>query len=77
MSELIAFLPLIALVVSIALGFYPGEEIIARLGRRFNPRGRRPSRPWRLRPITEVSPHLGRLAASRPSRAPPRSFASH
>lgn len=77
MSELIAFLPLLALVVSIALGFYPGEEILARLGRRFDPPGRRPSRPRRLRPITEVSPHLVLLAASRPSRGPPPVLASH
>ena len=67
MSVLLAFLPLVALVVSIALGFYPGEKIIARLGRRFDPPRRRSTRGRCMRPTARLSPHLSLLAASRAS----------
>lgn len=77
MSVLLAFAPLLALVVSIALGFYPGEELIARIGGRLT-RPRRRSLPGVPRPrlLAGITGRSLLLAASRPSRGPPLPFAS-
>jgi uncharacterized protein YcnI len=72
MTELVAFLPLLALVVALAFGVYPGEEIIARLGRRSD-RVPRESRPVPPAPRTAAGnrQRLALLATSRPTRGPP------
>ena len=73
MIELLAFLPLLALLAALAFGVYPGEKIIARLGRRSEPGPRRsPLTPPVPRAVTGVRRHLALLAASRPTRGPPR-----
>jgi len=69
-----AALPFVLLVVALVFRRYPGERLIARLARRFQPRRARPeSAP---RPAHGVAlwprPALAVLAAARPLRGPPR-----
>lgn len=72
MIELLAFLPLLALLLALAFGVYPGEEIIARLGRHSDavPRESPPTSPA-SRAVARIRERLALLAASRPTRGPP------
>lgn len=77
MTVLLAFAPLLALVVSIAFGFYPGEELIARIGGRLTRQVRRCcTRTPRPRLANGITGRSLLLASSRPSRGPPLSIAS-
>lgn len=70
-TEILGTLPAVLLVLALAFDRYPGEELIARIARRF----RRP-KPRALsvrvpRPATAVAPRLDLLAGVRPLRGPP------
>lgn len=68
---LLGLLPALLLAVLLAFGVYPGEELIARIGRSSR---RRPSPPAATLPPrpAAASVRLLLLAASRPLRGPPR-----
>lgn len=70
---LLPVLPLLGLVASLLLGRYPGEEVLARLGRRTRPRRERDSAPPAFPAWAFPSParHGLLLAASLSGRAPP------
>lgn len=79
MTELVAFLlpalPLLALLLTLLLGHYPGCEAIVRLSERIAA-GRRPLAGSSSRPRTPRSPSFARgggllLALSLSGRAPP------
>lgn len=75
MSALLGLLPPLVLALLFALGCFPGEEIIARIGGR---RQRPPVRPASPAPCpvargaAGIRERLMLLAASRPLRGPPR-----
>ena len=75
-EEILGALPAIFIVVALALGRYPGEEIIQRLAAR---RGKRPAAPLAILPLRPrfgaVSRQLADLAGSRPLRGPPARLA--
>ncbi len=73
MSTLLGILPAILLVLLLALGYYPGEEIIGRIGRRPAPGQTRPKpvAPSWLSDAVRIRERLLLLAASRPLRGPP------
>ncbi|HEV7771258.1 MAG TPA: hypothetical protein VGO66_11460 [Solirubrobacterales bacterium] len=80
MISLLAFLlpvaPLLALLVALLLGYYPGHETIVRLSERLTARSRRPfaraASPARPRWAPCRTPHGGLLLAhSLSGRAPP------
>jgi hypothetical protein len=71
-SALLGLLPPLLLALALALGFYPGERLIARLA----PRPRQPRRnaspaPPRPPRAAGAHPRLRLLAACRPLRGPP------
>jgi hypothetical protein len=83
LTELGAFvlpaLPLLALLVFLVLGRFPGEKAIARLSRRLaRAAGRRRRRDRVSRPVERLAsaiPRGGRLVASGMARRPPPAIA--
>lgn len=70
-TEILGTLPAILLVLALAFNRYPGEDLIARIARRFRrprPRPRSVSVPA---PATLVAPRLLLLAGVRRLRGPP------
>lgn len=72
-EEVLGALPAILIAVALALGRYPGEEILQRLAAR---RGaKRPKAPRAILPLcprfAAASHQLADLAGSRPLRGPP------
>ena len=72
-EEVLGALPAILIVAALALGRYPGEEIIQRLaGLRTGERPKAPAAILPLRPrFAAASQRLSYLAGSRPLRGPP------
>lgn len=73
-EEILGALPAILLVLALACGRYPGEEVLHRLA--FGHRGRRrPKAPAAILPLrprsASISDRLSCLAGSRPLRGPP------
>lgn len=74
-EEVLAALPLIALLVALVFRLYPGERLIARLAERFRPRRPRPASTQVPRAAALWSaPALAELATVRPLRGPPLSL---
>lgn len=71
-DEILGTLPALLLAVALAFNRFPGEELIARLARRFRRAKPRPA-SVRLprRGGTPVTPRALLLAGVRPSRGPP------
>jgi hypothetical protein len=72
-EEILGALPAIFIAVALALGRYPGEEIIHRLavrGTRKRPKAPAAILPLRPRPLA-VARQLADLVGSRPLRGPP------
>jgi hypothetical protein len=72
-EEILGALPAILLVLALACGRYPGEDVLHRLaGAR---RVRRPQAPAAILPLrprsASISDRLSNLAGSRPLRGPP------
>lgn len=71
-TEILGVLPAVLLVGCLALGRYPGEELIARLAERFRPPRLRPTSVTSpRRRFTSFRPRLLALAGVRPLRGPP------
>lgn len=74
MSCLLGLAPPLLLTLLLLFGIYPGEEIIARIGRRAQPPARTtqasPKPPW-TRLAAGIGERLLLLAGSRPLRGPP------
>jgi hypothetical protein len=72
-EEILGALPAILLVLALACGRYPGEEVLHRLAA--VRRGRRPKAPAAILPprprSASISEWLSRLVGSRPLRGPP------
>ncbi len=72
-TEILGTLPAILIAVCLAFNRYPGEELIARLARRFQRPKRRPvSAALPRHRASAVSPQLLLLAGIRQLRGPPR-----
>lgn len=70
-TEILGTLPAILLVLALAFDRYPGEDLIARIARRFRRPKPRPLSVRVPRPATIVAPRLLLLAGVRPLRGPP------
>lgn len=70
-TEILGTLPAILLVLALAFDRYPGEDLIARIARRFRRPKLRPLSVRVPRPATLVAPRLLMLAGVRRLRGPP------